>query len=96
MDSVYVIGFYTDQIPVSGRPLCFTNLPGMIMGLAIPRLNITIMATKLELETVKADKIVVPTGKLKKTDYTGFSAILQKAMADWGKYGQKNRLNFML
>lgn len=97
LDSVYVIAFYTDQIPVNGGPLCFTNLPGMILGIAIPRLNITVMATKLELETVKADKITSPPpGRLKKTNYNDFSAVLLKAMADWGKYGQKNRLNFML
>ncbi|WP_051416668.1 GLPGLI family protein [Asinibacterium sp. OR53] len=97
MDSVYVIAFYTDQIPVSGGPLCFTNLPGMILGIAIPRLNITIMATKLELETPKTDKLVPPPpGRLKKTDYKNFLSTLQKAMGDWGKGGQRNLVNFML
>ena len=97
MDSVYVVAFYTDQIPVSGGPLCFTNLPGMILGIAVPRLNITIMATKLELETPKADKLVPPApGKLKKTDYKNFLTTLQKAMGDWGKWGRRELFNFML
>lgn len=97
MDSVYVVAFYTDQIPVSGGPLCFTNLPGMILGIAIPRLNITIMATKLELETPKAEKLIPPPpGRQKKTDYKDFQATLLKAMNDWGKWGRRNMLNFML
>src|SRR5690606_39292194 len=30
LDSIYVVAFYTDQIPVSGGPESFTGLPGMI------------------------------------------------------------------
>ena len=37
-DSVYVVAFYTDEITVSGGPESFYGLPGMILGLAIPRL----------------------------------------------------------
>lgn len=96
LDSLYVIAFYTDQIPVSGGPLSYTNLPGMILGLAIPRLNLTIMATKLELTPPKPEKMVVPAGRLKKTDYKDFAATLEKAMSNWGKYGRKNMLNFLL
>ncbi len=97
MDSIYVFAFYTDQIPVSGGPLCFTNLPGMILGIAIPRMNLTIMATKLELEAPKTDKMMPPApGRLKKTDYVNFHTTLRKAMGDWGKYGQRFLLNFML
>ena len=97
MDSVYVIAFYTDQIPVSGGPLGFTNLPGMILGIVIPRLNITIMANKLELEMPKSEKLTPPvSGKLKKTDYKNFQATLQKAIGDRGKIGEHLLLNFML
>jgi GLPGLI family protein len=47
-DSVYVIAFYTDAIPLSGGPDMFAGLPGMILGVVIPRLNTTIFATKVE------------------------------------------------
>src|SRR6478735_8517690 len=41
MDSVYVIAFYTDQIITPGGPESFSGLPGMILGIAIPRINTT-------------------------------------------------------
>ena len=49
MDSIVVIAFYTDEILTSGGPESFNGLPGMIMGLAIPRLHTTWYATKLAL-----------------------------------------------
>lgn len=48
-DSVVVVAFYTDEIPVPAGPENFNGLPGMILGLAIPRLYTTWFATKLEL-----------------------------------------------
>lgn len=96
LDSVYIIAFYTDQIPVSGGPLSYTNLPGMILGLAIPRNNLTIFATKVELTEPKPEKLVPPTGKMKKTDYKGLVITLQKAMSDWGGYGRKYILSSLL
>ncbi|MBU3744770.1 MAG: GLPGLI family protein, partial [Sediminibacterium sp.] len=40
-DSVVVVAFYTDQITTPGGPENFNGLPGMILGLAIPRLAST-------------------------------------------------------
>ena len=48
-DSVVVIAFYTDEILASSGPESFGGLPGMILGLAIPRLHTTWYATKLEV-----------------------------------------------
>jgi GLPGLI family protein len=96
LDSVYVIAFYTDQITVSGGPMSFCNLPGMILGIAIPRNNMTIFATKLELIEPKPDKILPPKGKLKKIDYVSLQTTLQKSIKDWGSYGRKYIINFML
>lgn len=48
-DSVVVIAFYSDEILASSGPESFGGLPGMILGLAIPRLHTTWYATKLEL-----------------------------------------------
>lgn len=52
MDSIYVVAFYTDEIPVSGGPSCFRGLPGMILGLAVPELHYNIFATKVDLTPV--------------------------------------------
>lgn len=97
LDSVYIIAFYTDQITVSGGPLSYCNLPGMILGVAIPRSNLTIFATKVELTEPKADKLVAPTAK-KKVDYKTFTQTIQKAMTDgdWGSYGRKIVINALL
>ncbi len=96
LDSVYVIAFYTDQITVSGGPLSYCNLPGMILGIAIPRTNLTIFATKVELAEPKPEKLVPPAGKLKKTDYKSLYLTLQKSLSDWGSYGSKYILNSLL
>ena len=37
-DSVYVFAFYTDEITISGGPMGIHGLPGMILGLTIPRM----------------------------------------------------------
>lgn len=66
-DSVVVIAFYTDEILPSAGPESFGGLPGMILGIAIPRLHTTWYATKLELVDV-AKQLVPPT---EGTKYTG-------------------------
>jgi GLPGLI family protein len=96
MDSIYVVAYYTDQITVSGGPLSYCNLPGMILGLAFPRLNTTIFATKVELTPPKPDKLTAPAGKMKKTDYKGLIQTIDKSIGDWGNYGRRNRINFLL
>jgi Protein of unknown function (Porph_ging). len=97
LDSVYVIAFYTDQITVSGGPFSFCNLPGMILGIAIPRLNVSCFATKLELIEPETTKLVPPSGKrTKPVNYKDLEAALKNALSDWGKYGRQYLINFML
>lgn len=47
-DSLYIVAFYTDQIPVSAGPAFTSGLPGMILGLAIPEMHIQYWATKVD------------------------------------------------
>lgn len=95
MDSVYVIAFYTDQITTSGGPESFCGLPGMILGLAIPRLNTTWFATKLELTDVKPTDLQQPK-KGKKVNNSELLKQLQTSMKDWGKNWQRNVWKVML
>jgi len=95
MDSVYVIAFYTDIILSSGGPESITGLPGMILGVAIPRINTTWFATKVELVEVKDTDLAAPK-KGKKSTYAALNTQLQKSMKDWGKNGQKNIWKIML
>jgi GLPGLI family protein len=94
-DSVYVVAFYTDQINVSSGPESFGNLPGMILGLAIPRLSITWFATKVEL-TTPSNQSLHPVLKGKKTNWSKLHSDMQKAMKDWGKEGNTAIWRFSL
>lgn len=87
-DSVYVVAFYTDEIMVSSGPESFGNLPGMILGLAVPRLNTTWFATKVEV-IVPTEKQLNPKQKGKKVNWQQYNTNLSRAVKDWGKYGSK-------
>lgn len=87
-DSVYVVAFYTDQIPVSAGPESFGGLPGMILGLAVPRLNTTWFATKLELISPTVNELNVKQ-KGKQVNRSQLTTELSKAMKDWGKEGAR-------
>ena len=91
MDTVFVVAFYAEQIVTSGGPESFNGLPGMILGLAIPRLFTTWFATKLELTDVKETMLTAPK-KGKKTTNAGLKEQLKPSMKDWGKAGAKNML----
>jgi GLPGLI family protein len=62
LDSVYVVAFYTDKIPVSGGPESFHGLPGMILQLASPHENVSWIATKVEDVNFPTDSILPPKG----------------------------------
>lgn len=88
-DSVYVVAFYTDEIAVSGGPESFNGLPGMILGLVVPRLYTTWFATKVTLAPPSPKDFNVPN-KGKKANRTELQAILKSSLSDWGAMGQRN------
>lgn len=85
-DSVVVVAFYTDQILTKGGPENFSGLPGMILGLAVPRLSLTLFATKLEL-TVPALAYNLPT-KPKFVKHKQISQDVEKGLKNWGREGK--------
>lgn len=91
MDTVFVVAFYAEQIVTPGGPESFAGLPGMILGLAIPRLYTTWFATKVELIDIK-ETALVPPKKGKKTTSNDLKTQLKPSMKDWGKMGAKNML----
>jgi GLPGLI family protein len=88
-DSVYVVAFYTEDIIASGGPEMFSGLPGMILEVAVPRLNTTWIATKIELTQPKETDFTVPE-KGKKTTQKELQLTLKESFKDWGKYADKN------
>lgn len=95
LDSVYVVAFYTDDIPVSGGPESFTGLPGMILGLALPHENITWFATKVNDQTV-APGVIKPPSKGKSITAAGLRAIISSAFSNWGPILQQALKAFLL
>ena len=89
LDSVYVVAFYTDRIPVSGGPESFNGLPGMILQVALPHENVSWIATKVEEVSLPPGSIVPPAGG-KVINYNGllnklrevFKGNSQSEMAD--------------
>jgi len=88
-DSVYVVAFYAEDIPVSGGPEMFGGLPGMIMELAIPRLHTTWTATKLEMVAPKeADFVIQEKGK--KVNEKELGETVFASFKNWGKIAPRN------
>jgi GLPGLI family protein len=91
MDSIYVVAFYTDQIPVSGGPESFTGLPGMILGVALPTEHVTWFATKVS-ELPVSEKDLAPPTKGKLIDLKGLKAKILSA----NSYFKESLKNFLL
>ncbi|MBS1621515.1 MAG: GLPGLI family protein [Bacteroidetes bacterium] len=87
-DSVYVFAFYTDEITVSGGPMGLHGLPGMILGITIPRMFTSWIASKVQINGVNFSAITEPTeGKKKKA--SELLETVKKATSDWGSYAQQ-------
>ena len=87
-DSVYVFAFYTDEITIPGGPMGIQGLPGMILGITVPRMYTSWIATKLEINGVKTN-IIAPPQKGKKRKAAELLQNVKKATEDWGSWGQQ-------
>jgi GLPGLI family protein len=94
-DSVYVFAFYTDEITANGGPMGIHGLPGMILGLTIPRMFSSWIATKLEVNGVNTNIVTAPT-KGKKKDAGELKINVERATKDWGTWGQQSVWNIFL
>ena len=83
MDSVYVIAFYTDAIVAPGGPESFNGLPGMILGIVMPRLNLQYFATDIQTYLSNEKEIVPPT-KGEKKSIPELDKTLRSSMSQWG------------
>jgi GLPGLI family protein len=83
MDSIYVIAFYTDAIQCSSGPESLNGLPGMILGVVLPRMNTSYFAKSVTSHTEPKLEPIPSKGK----PYTYVQIIdqLNKSLDDWGK-----------
>ena len=90
-----VFAFYTDELVISGGPESFHGLPGMILGIGIPRLHTTWFATRVEENAIAIENII-PAIKGKKVDRKAMYLKLQEVMKDWDTFGRKMLLAILI
>jgi len=95
LDSIYVVAFYTDEIPLSGGPESFNGLPGMILGVALPHENVTWFATKVTDFPID-DKALTPPKKGRVATNKSLSTTLLAVMKNWGDYAKQYLKAFSL
>jgi GLPGLI family protein len=84
-DSIYVVAFYADGIIAPGGPEGFNGLPGMILGVVLPRLNTTYFATKIDNYLPTEKELTPPTKGDKKTNEQ-LGKALRENMKQWGEF----------
>lgn len=85
-DSVYVFAFYTDEIMISGGPCSINGLPGLIMGMTIPRMYTSWIATKISLNGVPVKDIKAPESK-KPFTFGSLQSTITERTKEWFSYG---------
>ncbi len=91
-DSVYVFAFYTDEILIPSGPCSVHGLPGAILGLTIPRLYTSFIATKVTLSGVNETAIKSAEAKKPYTFVTFKDFIVEKSK-DWFRWGDDKEEN---
>jgi GLPGLI family protein len=83
MDSVYVFAFYTDEIITPGGPATIQGLPGMILGVTIPRLYTSIIA--IEVKAMEKEPAFIKLEESSKIyNRTTVISAVKKSTNDWG------------
>ncbi len=86
-DSVYVFAFYTDEILIPGGPCSINGLPGMILGVTIPRLYTSWIATKVMVNGVD-ENVIKPIAVKKNYSMTNLRTTVNERTKDWYNGGQ--------
>lgn len=96
LDSLYVIAFYSDEILSNGGPLSYCKLPGMILGLVVPRMNLTFFATSVELTEPTREQLTPPASS-QFLNYDSFKELIDKTVHKFGNtVGDRVRLKSLL
>lgn len=88
MDDVYIFAFYTDDITISGGPVSISGLPGMILGLTVPRLYTSYIATKVDVSFSNPNEIKPITAK-KTYDLKELKTLFEDKLKDWYSDGDQ-------
>jgi GLPGLI family protein len=94
-DSIAVFAFYADELLIPGGPESIHGLPGMVLGMGVPRLHTTWFATKVEVNGVNLNS-VKPATKGKKVNYQQMIRSVNDVLKQWGDYGKNIVIAFMI
>lgn len=81
-DSVYIFAFYSDELMISSGPLNIGGLPGLVLGVTIPRLYTSVVATKISVTDVNI-AAVKPFDAKKTYTVSAFEKIIRERSDDW-------------
>ncbi|MEO9211063.1 MAG: GLPGLI family protein [Ginsengibacter sp.] len=81
-DSVYVFAFYTEEMTFPGGPFSINGLPGTILGVTIPRLYTSWIATKVMVNNVN-ENVIKPITAKKIFSKKEFKDLLDERTKDW-------------
>lgn len=94
-DSIAVFAFYCDELLIPGGPESIHGLPGMILGMGVPRMHTTWFATKVEVNGVNINS-VKPATKGKKVNQQEMIKSVNNVLKEWGDYGKNLIIAYMI
>lgn len=90
-DSVYIFAFFSEELMIPGGPASIHGLPGLILGLTIPRMYTSYVATKIMVNDVPVNQIKPPSAKKTFTN-EGIKNEIIDLTKDWrGDNEEENR-----
>lgn len=93
LDSVYVVAFYTDQIPVSAGPGAVHGLPGAMLGFIVPELHYNIYASKIDVSPVTVKKDL---GQKKRDEPQTRKEFYERLKKTIGSYLEERQYNLVM
>lgn len=82
-DSIYVVAFFTNQIAIPAGPELIQGLPGTILGVSIPYLNINMFAQSVQLNNDVISSTLTKKKKVVPEDKTVVIKKLRTSVWDW-------------
>lgn len=82
-DSIYVVAFFTNQLAIPAGPELIQGLPGTILGVSIPYLNINMFATSVQLNNDVISATLTKKKKVFPEDKELVIKKLRSSVYDW-------------
>lgn len=82
-DSIYAVAFFAGQIPIPGGPELVHGLPGLILGISIPSMNVNMFATKVEISKAPVSNVLTKKKKVVPESKAEITKKLKETVYDW-------------